>query len=86
MHGRRPEIRSGTYRWCIDAATPRWTPGGPFLGYVGSIVDITDRKRIEEAYFTRGGQLQVGFTLKPYTLHNAATRSEAMSLIMHGTR
>jgi signal transduction histidine kinase len=28
---------------------PRFTPGGEFLGYIGSCVDITERKRAEEA-------------------------------------
>ncbi|EIM29073.1 PAS domain-containing sensor histidine kinase [Microvirga lotononidis] len=38
----------GTYRWAIDAAAPRFGEDGAFLGYVGSVLDITDRKRIEE--------------------------------------
>ncbi|XXX72345.1 PAS domain-containing protein [Sorangium sp. So ce134] len=40
--------RDGQYRWCIDAAAPRFSPSGEFLGYVGSIIDITDRKQAEE--------------------------------------
>ncbi len=39
----------GEYRWAIDAAAPRTGPGGEFLGYVGSVLDITDRRRTEEA-------------------------------------
>jgi len=38
----------GTYRWVIDAAAPRFSPDGTFLGYVGSVLDITDRKQAEE--------------------------------------
>jgi len=37
----------GEYRWAIDAAAPRFADNGAFLGYVGSVIDITDRKRIE---------------------------------------
>lgn len=37
----------GEYRWAIDAAAPRFGPAGQFLGYIGSVFDITDRKRIE---------------------------------------
>ncbi|KYF53089.1 hypothetical protein BE04_10070 [Sorangium cellulosum] len=40
--------RDGRYRWCIDAAAPRFSPSGAFLGYVGSVIDITDRKQAEE--------------------------------------
>lgn len=38
----------GTYRWVIDAAAPRFSRDGTFLGYVGSVLDITDRKQVEE--------------------------------------
>jgi PAS domain S-box-containing protein len=39
----------GVYRWAIDAAAPRFGPGGEFLGYVGSVIDIDERREIEEA-------------------------------------
>ena len=39
----------GAYRWCIDAASPRVGEDGSFLGFVGSVIDITDRKVAEEA-------------------------------------
>ena len=41
--------RDGEYRWAIDAASPRFAENGAMLGYVGSVIDITDRKRDEEA-------------------------------------
>ena len=40
--------RDGEYRWAIDAASPRFSATGEFLGYIGSVVDITERKRAEE--------------------------------------
>ena len=39
----------GAYRWAIDAASPRFGPGGEFLGYVGSVIDIDERREMEEA-------------------------------------
>jgi PAS domain S-box-containing protein len=39
----------GEYRWIFDAGIPRFTPEGQFLGYIGSCLDISDRKRAEEA-------------------------------------
>ena len=39
--------QDGEYRWCSDTAAPRRGPDGAFLGYVGSVVDITDRRRFE---------------------------------------
>jgi PAS domain S-box-containing protein len=38
----------GNYRWCIDAATPRFNSHGNFVGFVGSVMDITERKVQEE--------------------------------------
>ena len=38
----------GTYRWAIDAAEPRFTPDGKFVGYIGSVIDIEERHEIEQ--------------------------------------
>jgi len=37
----------GDYRWILDRGTPRYSPDRTFAGYIGSCVDITDRKRME---------------------------------------
>lgn len=39
---------SGDYRWTIDAGHPRFGDDGAFLGYIGSVIDITARKQAEE--------------------------------------
>ena len=39
----------GAYRWLIDSGTPRFSATGDFLGYIGSCLDITDRKESEAA-------------------------------------
>ena len=39
----------GTYRWAVDAAAPRFGGDGRFLGFVGSVLDITERKDAERA-------------------------------------
>src|SRR5262249_51015409 len=40
---------NGEYRWLLDHGVPRFSPSGDFLGYIGSCIDITERKEIEEA-------------------------------------
>ena len=47
----------GEYRWVNDSASPRFSASGEFLGYIGSIIDMTDRKRSEEllALLARAG-------------------------------
>jgi PAS domain S-box-containing protein len=37
----------GEYRWIINIGIPRFTPDGSFAGYIGSCVDVTERKRAE---------------------------------------
>jgi hypothetical protein len=37
------------YRWVINAAAPRLDVSGTFLGYIGSVIDITERKQAEGA-------------------------------------
>lgn len=36
------------YRWVMDKGSPRFTPEGAFVGYIGSCLDITDLKRSQE--------------------------------------
>jgi PAS domain S-box-containing protein len=39
----------GSTRWVVDTATPWRGPDGKFLGHIGSIMDITERKAAEAA-------------------------------------
>jgi len=48
QHGIPPPRADGEYRWLADRGVPRISPAGEFLGYIGSCLDITDRKRVEE--------------------------------------
>jgi PAS domain S-box-containing protein len=40
--------QDGAYRWCIDSASPRFGEDGAFLGYIGSIIDISEHREVEE--------------------------------------
>jgi PAS domain S-box-containing protein len=37
----------GDYRWVLDTGAPRYSSSGDFIGYIGSAIDITDRKQSE---------------------------------------
>ncbi|WP_299646088.1 PAS domain S-box protein [Sphingomonas bacterium] len=39
----------GAYRWAIDAAAARFDDDGAYLGYVGSVIDIDERREVEAA-------------------------------------
>jgi|GEM_PF-3423623 len=41
--------KDGIYRWAIDAARPRFDKNGVFVGYIGSVIDITPRHEAEKA-------------------------------------
>jgi PAS domain S-box-containing protein len=40
--------QQGKYKWVVDTSTPRLTEAGKFIGYIGSLIDITDQKEKEE--------------------------------------
>jgi PAS domain S-box-containing protein len=53
----RMRRHSGEYRWLLDTGVPRFAEDGAFLGYIGSCVDITERKESEVALQTAHEEL-----------------------------
>jgi PAS domain S-box-containing protein len=47
----------GEYRWVLDTGVPRIETDGSFAGYIGSALDVTERKRSEEALASVSGRL-----------------------------
>lgn len=39
--------KDGEYRWVLDTGTPRFDAEGAFVGYIGSCLDITERRQAE---------------------------------------
>jgi PAS domain S-box-containing protein len=48
----------GEYRWILDTGVPRFGPDGTFEGYIGSCIDVTDQKQVEEALRAREQSLR----------------------------
>ena len=44
--------RDGEYRWVVTVGVPRYDVDGSFAGYIGTAVDIAERKLAEEALST----------------------------------
>jgi len=42
----------GEYRWLFDMGVPRFNPDSSFAGYIGSSIDVTERKLAEDALST----------------------------------
>jgi two-component system, LuxR family, sensor kinase FixL len=40
----------GQFRWVLDNGTPRLASDGNFLGYIGSCIDITERKQAQDRF------------------------------------
>ncbi|HEX4235702.1 MAG TPA: ATP-binding protein [Caldimonas sp.] len=49
----------GQYRWMLDNGVPRLGADGAAIGYVGSCVDIHERKELEESLAERTQQLRL---------------------------
>jgi PAS domain S-box-containing protein len=49
----------GEYRWVLDTGVPRHMHDGTFSGYIGSCIDITERKKAEETLRANEAKLRV---------------------------
>ena len=66
----------GEYRWVVDEGRPRFGEGGEFLGYIGSVTDIHERK-VAEAVLEESAQ----------ALRNADRRKdEFLAMLAHELR
>ena len=54
----RLKRHSGEYCWILDTGVPRYSQDGVFAGYIGSCVDISDRRRAEEERRQHEAQMQ----------------------------
>jgi PAS domain S-box-containing protein len=51
----------GAYLWGLSLGVPRYRPDGSCLGYLGATVDITDRKKSEDALRESEAELQASY-------------------------
>jgi PAS domain S-box-containing protein len=56
----RKRRADGEYRWVLGSGVPRLGPDGRFMGYVGTLVDITDLKRSRDEDIARQKLESVG--------------------------
>jgi PAS domain S-box-containing protein len=51
--------QSGAYHWAIDSGKPRFDGAGNFLGFIGTVTDITERKEAEEKLAVNEARLRI---------------------------
>ena len=53
----RLQRADGEYRWVMDVGVPRYDEDGNFAGYIGSAVDISERRQVEQQNLELAGRL-----------------------------
>ena len=75
----------GEYRWILDIGVPRFNQDHSFVGYIGIGVDVTERRRTEEALSAMSGKLiqaqELERTRIGRELHDDIGQRLAMSVI-----
>jgi PAS domain S-box-containing protein len=72
----------GQYRWILNTGIPRITANGEFLGYIGSCIDISDRKQDEETLRKQATQQAVIAELGQYALSSSDLDSLMNQIMM----
>jgi diguanylate cyclase (GGDEF)-like protein/PAS domain S-box-containing protein len=64
--------KDGSFAWVIDSGQPRFNSDGTFLGYVGCVLDISERKYAEEALSKSLDHYRYSVELNPHIAWTAA--------------
>jgi PAS domain S-box-containing protein len=58
----RLKRHDGKFRWLLDNGVPLYGPDGGFAGYIGSCIDITERREAEESVAATYRQLKLAMS------------------------
>ncbi|MEX2673656.1 MAG: PAS domain S-box protein [Phycisphaeraceae bacterium] len=64
----------GAYRWLLDSGVPRYDEGGAFAGYVGTCIDITERRNAEAQLVSSKDELEARVAERTQQLRKLASQ------------
>ena len=75
----------GKYRWLVDEGVPRFLPNGHFAGFIGSCIDITERKRSEEVLRETDRRKDEFLATLAHELRNPLAAISTATTVLKGT-
>ncbi len=70
----------GTYRWLLERGMPRLNADGAFLGFIGSSLDITREREVQEALWTSEERLRLALDAAHQGLYDTDMTTGAVTV------
>ena len=70
----------GEYRWMLDSGAPRHSTRGDYLGSIGTSLDITDRRRAEQAALESEAQLRLSISVSQMGTWQRDLRRDSLTM------
>jgi PAS domain S-box-containing protein len=70
----------GEYRWILDIGVPRFNQDGSFAGYIGSVVDITERNLAEQERLLTENRFRQFFETMPEYCYVVSPKGEIIDV------
>lgn len=72
----------GEYRWILDCGVPRFDAEGAFVGYIGSCIDITDRRNAEATVLRQKEEMEDFLSIVAHDLRHPVVSMHGLLSIL----
>ncbi len=83
VHEYRLRNKDGDYRWIAETGTPRFDASGEYQGFIGTAIDITERKQVQEALRRLNVELETHVSERTVELARALKEKETLLKEVH---